>query len=237
MIGAFLCLLASNAQAHGPKQAADGSVELLYQEGLRLQLVCGEDMRYSITQHADIQHQHHAQSEDSISTDWVERHCLASMVRRHLLQHAPTIVPTDAELSAHLQQHRAFFATAQRYDFEQRYFRDQQPDQSQIDALNNGRTVTSIPHSLGEQFRELDYAGIQQRFGVGFATAVQRQTVGVWAGPVRSALGWHALRVHKIEPEQFPSLQKLRPRLLEHWRQQQREHWLQSQIKALAADH
>lgn len=103
-------------------------------------------------------------------------------------------------------------------------------------ALNTGQRVPDDPYPDAKTVTVRNHTGLAESFGVQFADAVldlaERGAVGVWAGPVRSEAGWHAVRIDRYTLARTLSFDEAMPRLRREW---QRDHVAQDREGRLAA--
>jgi hypothetical protein len=130
--------------------------------------------------------------------------------------------PTEAELAAYYQAHRADYATPAAVGFSHVYFADVAggPDaarrRAQAVLAGLSDAIVRAPER-GDSFPDLyDYAGfspdaVRRLFG---DSELSRQLFvlppGRWAGPFRSSYGWHLVRVQSVEPSRIPPFEAVR---------------------------
>ena len=131
-------------------------------------------------------------------SDLVVRRRLAQKMRLLLAEPARAEEPSDAELESYLALHAERFTEPERVALTQLYFRDRERAEPALVALV---AETASADALGEALalpRELpshSAAELAARFGPGFAEATLRGPDARWFGPVRSAYGYHLLRI------------------------------------------
>ncbi len=145
-----------------------------------------------------------------------------------LLQDASAIVqPTDAEMAAYLASHAADFEIPERLVFAQIFFSAAiRADRAESDA---GEALKRLPPSasdtgqIGDPFM-LSQSGapqtreaVAQDYGDSFADAVFAMPApvgeGAWQGPIRSALGFHLVRILRHDRSRMPDLSEIRDRV------------------------
>jgi len=135
--------------------------------------------------------------------------------------------PTDATLQAWLDSHPAQYAQGARYSLDQVYVTARQGDAA-ADAraaaiLRRLRGGTDW-HRAGDPLdapghvEAADSATLTATFGSDFATAVAGLPTGRWAGPVRSGLGLHLVRLRQVMPGHPPKLAEVRQTVENDWR-------------------
>ncbi len=133
--------------------------------------------------------------------------------------------PTEADLAAWYQAHKAQYATPATVSFSHVYFADgaggPQVAHTRAEAALAGLAdATARAPERGDPFPDLyDYAGFgpeaaRRLFG---DTELARQLFqvppGRWAGPFRSSYGWHLVRVSQATPGEVPPLAEVRERV------------------------
>lgn len=154
------------------------------------------------------------------------------IVRRRVAQKAqflqqdlPPADPTQAQLRAFYQAHRADYASPPRYSFSHLYFSPEHGGEAAARAraaaalarLNAG----AAPDAVGaDAFPDLNsYAAMgaaetTRIFGASeFTQRLPGAPPGRWAGPYRSAYGWHLVRLEATIPAKVPAFEELRERL------------------------
>ncbi len=135
--------------------------------------------------------------------------------------------PTDATLQAWLDSHPAQYAQGARYSLDQVYVTARQGDAA-ADAraaaiLRRLRGGTDW-HRAGDPLdapghvEAADSATLTATFGSDLATAVAGLPAGRWAGPVRSGLGLHLVRLRQVMPGHPPKLAEVRQTVENDWR-------------------
>jgi len=113
---------------------------------------------------------------------------------------------TDAELLAFYDQAPESYTQPEQFTFEHRYFSSDRRVDARTDAVN----ARNSNESKGDPFMlQLSYAGRTQReigdlFGREFAEELSALAVAdSWQGPLRSAYGWHLVRLSHRQPERL----------------------------------
>lgn len=113
--------------------------------------------------------------------------------------------PTEGQLRAWYDAHRADYATPGQVSFEHLYF-SIAPGADRTDARAGAALATLArdpeagqtlgdPFMLPLSFADAPVATVRRDFGEAFAGALASAPVGRWVGPVRSAYGVHLVRV------------------------------------------
>ncbi len=160
------------------------------------------------------------------------------IIRRRLAQKmafasedtAPIPEPDDATLQALYARTSGVYATPERLAMRQVYFsanRGVEPArQAALAAL--GRLKAGAADVAGDPFvMPLTYADIAltdlgRDYGDDYARAAAAAPPGAWLGPVRSAYGWHLLRVESRIASAQPPFATVRAQLREAWFADQR---------------
>jgi parvulin-like peptidyl-prolyl isomerase len=133
--------------------------------------------------------------------------------------------PSQADLEAYYRGHRAAYAAPAKVAFTHIFFADGKAGEAEahrraLAALAKlGPGVARAP-SLGDDFPGLfDYADFDadqatRLFGQSaLSQALFQAPVGRWAGPFRSAYGWHLLRVASVRAPAAPPLDAVRDKV------------------------
>lgn len=175
--------------------------EILFREGMRLQLDQGDEIvRRRIVQKAQF-----------------------------LLQdtQAPA-EPTEVQLQTYFSVHASDYLSPQRVTFSHVYFSTDRGDEAARsraaavrETLTDGR---SRAPDLGDPFPDLyDFSGydadeVARVFGhTELSTAVMSAPPGRWAGPFRSSYGWHLIYVQTRDPSRSPAFAAVRERVREDY--------------------
>jgi hypothetical protein len=138
-----------------------------------------------------------------------------------LLQDASAVSqPTDAEIAAWFQAHQAAYRVPEQVGFIQLYFSPSlRGDRAEADAraalvaLGGGQPPAGDRFMLGDDPSPRSEDAIGTDFGPDFAKALFAAPEGVWTGPLRSAFGFHLVRVLEHRPAQLPALAEVRDRV------------------------
>ena len=144
---------------------------------------------------------------------------------------AEAIEPTDAELRTLYNAHPGDYAAPPRMTLRHIFFSD---DRTAGDAraaamralvqLQQGRTnIVGDPFVMASTFADISPETLDKDFGPDFAAAALAARLGDWTGPVRSAYGWHDLRVEARSPAQVAPFADVRAKVREAWLAQRRE--------------
>jgi hypothetical protein len=147
------------------------------------------------------------------------------IVRRRVIQKMqflledlqPPTQPSEAQLQAYYRAHSERYTAPARVTFSHVFFSlhhgEAAARQRAQEALHALQPEASRAPETGDPFPDLyDFSGYQREqvvrlFGAtAFSDAVFSAAPGHWAGPFRSAYGWHLLRVQWREPETLQPL-------------------------------
>ena len=155
------------------------------------------------------------------------------IVRRRVVQKEQFLIqnlrapdePTDAQLSAYFASHADRYAAPSRATFSHIYFAVG-PDGDAADEARARAALASIPAGVtrapdrGDAFPDLyDFSAfepeqVERLFGkTAFSQAVFTAPVGHWAGPFRSAYGWHLLYGVNRAAAARPAMAEVRDRV------------------------
>ena len=127
--------------------------------------------------------------------------------------------PTDADVAAYYDAHKADFATAPQVTFHHVFFRADAPGarQKAEAALTLLRDDPSGAHTVGDPFpledaySQLSKKSAMQIFGdTPLASALYTAPVGQWMGPYQSGYGWHLVFVSGRTESAVPALADIR---------------------------
>jgi hypothetical protein len=167
-----------------------------------------------------------------------------TIVRRRLAQKLEFLVqdlldvgaPTDAELEAYFDEHRADYRQPDLITFTHAFVDpDKWGNQTEshaatvLEGLEQADDPTSGAKELGDPFMlqlyypERTEAEISKLFGGGFARSLGNLSLGAWQGPVLSGYGVHMVYVHARETFPEAALGNVRDRVAEDWMEAKRE--------------
>jgi hypothetical protein len=148
--------------------------------------------------------------------DPVVRRRLANKMDFLARSSADAAEPGEAQLAAWYRANAARYADDVKLSFDQVYFTAPPPGAARLaeDWRKQGD-----PSSLPDSVDQRDKAQVAAMFGSAFAEqlAALKPESG-WQGPVASGLGWHYVRLRKVEPGTVPPLDRIRQRVAEDWR-------------------
>lgn len=145
------------------------------------------------------------------------------IIRRRLVQKlafltedlAAAAEPTADELAAYHARHADRYLQPARASFSHRYFSGQRREDPEAAA----RAALADPDDAGDPFMlQRTYAArsdaeIAELFGGDFAAALADLPTGEWQGPIRSAYGWHLVRIEERLPARAPALEEVAQRV------------------------
>jgi hypothetical protein len=136
---------------------------------------------------------------------------------------AEAVQPDDATLQAHVDAKPDRFAEPPLLAFEQILLDDRvgAEEVELVEArLNRGIDPgdAARPTLLPPGFRLSPAQVVDGTFGTGFFDALAALPVGIWAGPVETALGRHLVRVTERREGRLPPLAEIRARVEQDWR-------------------
>ena len=167
-----------------------------------------------------------------------------TIVRRRLAQKLEFLVqdlidvkpPSDAELEAYFDEHRASYRSPDLITFSHAFV---DPDKWGTETQSHAATVLAglreaadpadgakelgDPFMLQLYYPERTEAEISKLFGGGFAQSVSELSVGAWHGPVLSGYGVHLVYVHGKQEFPEPAFADVRDRVADDWMAAKRE--------------
>jgi PPIC-type PPIASE domain len=93
------------------------------------------------------------------------------------------------------------------------------------------------PLLLPETFGLTPLSQIDAQFGEGFARELSKVEPGHWAGPLKSAYGFHLILVTTIEPSKLPPFEEVRDAVQREWFAARRATVLDDQYRKLQANY
>ena len=155
------------------------------------------------------------------------------IIRRRLAQKmsfvsedtTPVPEPTAAQLRTLYDKDPGAFATPPHMTIRHVFFSDDRPagnargaaDQALI-ALRAGRTdIVGDPFVLPSAYADVNLRDLDKDYGAPFAKAADTEPLGQWSGPVRSAYGWHLIRVDARREAEAAPIAAVQAQLREAW--------------------
>ena len=159
--------------------------------------------------------------------DPIVRRILVAKMRLALSHAGSQGEPTDAELTAYLEQHRDRFVQPARVRISHVLLaRDRHPGTLAQDASTllatlrrdavapDEATQYGDPFALPSHAWSISERELGERFGAAFGRAVANFETGAWSEPVASPFGLHLVWVHERVPAQLPPLAQVRGSVL-----------------------
>lgn len=150
----------------------------------------------------------------------------------------PVPEPKEADLRAWYAAHPNDYATPATASFRHVFF---SADAQGAEARARAAVRLPRPAETGQPFvLPLSYVGVQVRdierdYGPAFSRQVETAPVGQWIGPVKSAYGWHILRVERRTPAAAAAFGSVRSEIAEAWKADRRNQANQAFIRKLRA--
>ncbi|MBO9419211.1 peptidyl-prolyl cis-trans isomerase [Labrenzia sp. R4_2] len=173
-----------------------------------------------------------------------------TVIRRRLRQKidfltrsaAAGLVPTDQELRSYLDANAERYRTEPSLGFQQVYLGETAGNdaiQEARDALNNGADPQSEGKAimLPMQLPLTQRAAVDRMFGDGFFDRIEMRDHGSWSGPVQSAYGTHLVKVFEHEPAATPAYEAVRERLIQDWKEEQADAFVEAHYQRLLAQY
>ncbi len=156
-----------------------------------------------------------------------------SIVQRRMVQKfdflfgdaAAEMEPDDSTLQEWYEVHRNEYERPATISFTHHWFSpDVRNGRAEADAksaaaiLNAGEAVQSDPFPFEKNFDRDRESDIRRIFGQEFETALFAAPLNTWVGPLKSGLGFHAVRVTARTENVLPPLADVRDFVLDDWR-------------------
>jgi len=145
---------------------------------------------------------------------------------------ASTTAPTRAELLAYLAANPARFMAPSIMTFEQVFLGPLTTAQAVArvvavsrDSAQGGFDPVALqtPTLLPQGMTQTESTLIARSFGPKFATALERASLGEWAGPIESEYGAHYVRVSERIPAVIPQLADVHDQVVREWENERRQ--------------
>lgn len=173
-----------------------------------------------------------------LQSDPVIRSYLVSTMERALVGGA-AIEVGQQELLDYFERHRAEYLDPARLDLQHVFF---SADKGRTRADAEAALARVAERGPGEEgdvffsgyvFADRSERQLAAEFGPAFAEAAFGLEVGRWSGPVRSAYGWHLVRVDRLRPARSPELAEVRDKVVGRLRYDKERELLQQALQAL----
>ncbi|WP_370981162.1 peptidyl-prolyl cis-trans isomerase [Agaribacterium sp. ZY112] len=151
--------------------------------------------------------------------------------------------PSEEQLNDYYQLYKERYQGPAFYSFEQVFFSDATKGaelesylQAQQIRVQKGLLPLGQSSLLPPSYEDISDKELVSRFGKGFVEELSLLELNQWSKPVKSAFGWHWLRVNKRQDSEQLSYDKVNKKVLNDWlydaKRKQREQYEQ-QLKAL----
>jgi hypothetical protein len=138
--------------------------------------------------------------------------------------------PGDADLQGYMTAHADRFATPALLSCEQIVLAGKTAEDAQRSAavarslLESGADpeTLGLPTMLPRRLENSRIELVKRDFGKEFADEVAALALNTWSGPVRSAFGWHLVRVTAHTPAAAPPLESVRTLVAREWENDRR---------------
>jgi hypothetical protein len=155
--------------------------------------------------------------------------------------------PSDADLQAYLDAHRAAFEAEPRFSFRQVYLDPQRHGAAAADraarmlaelnrpASRLDAAALGDPTLLPASFDDAPASDVKRVLGSQFVAALDQLAVGPWQGPVRSGYGLHLVQVSARQAAGAPPLADVREAVKREWQRQRRAEASEAHYRKLLA--
>lgn len=142
-----------------------------------------------------------------------------TIIRRRLAQKltfltedvATSTPPSLESLQQFFAENADRYAIAEQFSFRHRYFSTDRRVNARADAVAAlaDATINGDPFMLQASYAQRSQRQIADLFGNEFAAALPDLPVSGWHGPIRSAYGWHVVRIEKRQPARTPTFSEV----------------------------
>jgi hypothetical protein len=170
------------------------------------------------------------------------------IVRRRLRQKMEFLVegalsePKESELRAYFHAHESSFLAEPTISFRQALVSDSRGASAEHDArllltkliaAKSSDLEAGDPSLLPEHLESVPLSRVSDQFGAEFAQSLALIRPGRWAGPVRSAYGYHLVFVMAMNPAHLPRFEDVRAAVQRRWLAEYRASALDAQYRKL----
>jgi parvulin-like peptidyl-prolyl isomerase len=170
------------------------------------------------------------------------------IVRRRLRQKMEFLVegampdPQESDLRAYFHTHESNFLTEPTVSFRQVLVSDSRGSTAERDArvlltrliaAKSSDPEAGDPSLLPEHLASEPLSRVSDQFGANFAQSLAGVKPGQWAGPLRSAYGYHLVFVTILDPARLPSFEDVRAAVQRQWFAENRAAALDAQYRKL----
>ncbi len=150
-----------------------------------------------------------------------------TIVRRRMVQKltfltediASSVPQDDAKLREYYTTNKASYRVPQRFSFQHRYFSADRREDAEADAraaidnqeLRDDAFMLQKSYALRSQREIGDLFGAE--FAEGIAAMADLQPAETWQGPLRSAYGWHPIKLLAVEDAYVPEYEEVSDRV------------------------
>jgi peptidyl-prolyl cis-trans isomerase C len=135
--------------------------------------------------------------------------------------------PEERALRDWHQAHAQRYREPQRFTFSHRYFSTERREDAQADAqaalASAAEPPDGDPFMLQQRYLERSQSEIAELFGREFAQALTELPRGEWQGPVRSAYGWHLVKLEACVEARALSFDEAAPRVVSDYTRDERQ--------------
>lgn len=174
-----------------------------------------------------------------LQSDPVIRNYLVNVMERALVDGA-AVELGERELAAYYESRRDEYVEPARLDLQHVFFsadkgRDRADAAAALDRLDPAGPGIDEgdPFFSGYAFRDRSEQQLASEFGPEFARAVFGLEPGRWTGPVRSAYGWHLVRIDRLRSARTPPLDEVRDKVGARLRYDKKQALLQQRLREL----
>ena len=161
------------------------------------------------------------------------------IIRRRLAQKmafasedtTPVPEPSETQLRAFYDKSPDVYASGSRFSIQHVFFSDDRKSgdprrvaEQALGLLRQGRNdIAGDPFVLPSTYADISLEDLEKDYGASFSAAVAQAQPGMWFGPVKSAYGWHLVRVDSRHASVVQPFVAVRAQVREAWMTAQRE--------------
>lgn len=165
-----------------------------------------------------------AQSMGLDKDDVIIRRRLAQKVDFFLAENDPPALPDEVTLRAWFEANRAAYDAPPRVSWQHVFAASEGEAQALLQAVRRDDAAwrqMGQPFMLNRAYARQPKSEVAQIMGGAFAQALFALDASGWAGPVRSAYGWHAVKLTQRHPAQRADFALLAERVATDWQAEQ----------------
>lgn len=174
--------------------------------------------------------------------DLVVRRYLVEMMKLAIAAESDRVLPSEAELEAHLEDHAERFRQPEQIELAHVFVSSRRGRQMHEHAETLRRELVdrnpATSEGLGDPFTRphkvtASLPELERIFGPEFSDGLDLDGVGSWQGPVQSGHGIHWVWVEQRIPARLPEVAEIRGQVVHHHRRVKREEHVRRRLAGL----